>query len=119
MKEVARPERDIMYLKLLKEGKRPGTVMRYAVDNFGVTESTAHKEVSLISGMLKKEMEELKKDAAEYIMSTLVGSIETLEKSPALKLKALEQLAKVCKVYDEKPSVTLNNFGFKFGDDEQ
>jgi hypothetical protein len=61
----------------------------------------------------------LKEDAAEYIYNTLLSTIdETIdEKDRKNRIRALELLAKVCKVgaTDEKTEVHIN-FGFNFED---
>lgn len=114
MKELNKEERRKAFLRLLKEGKTPKTVIEYGIDNFKLAYTTARKEVYAINAELYKDIEELKKDAANYIVNTLIGDIENLDEKPALKLKAVDLLCKTLKIYDEKPSVQVFNGGFKF-----
>lgn len=110
-----------MYLFHLKAGKTPKWVINWAQEEYGLAPSTAYNEVYEVNGMLNKDIEELSKNASQYIVNTIVGSIEMMpETCFKEKVKYLDLLAKITKVYDNKPEINLHNWGFKFGTgDEQ
>ena len=75
-----------------------------------------------IGAKINKGLEGLREDAAQYIYNTLLSTIdETIdEKDRKNRIRALELLAKVCKVgaTDEKTEVHIN-FGFSFSDEDE
>ena len=85
-----------------------------------MAESTARDITNQIGAKINKGLAGLKEDAAEYIYNTLLSTIdETIdEKDRKNRIRALELLAKVCRVgaTDEKTDVHIN-FGFSFSDD--
>ena len=84
-----------------------------------MAESTCRDIVNQIGAKINKGLEGLREDAAQYIYNTLLSTIdETIdEKDRKNRIRALEILAKVCRVgaTDEKTDVHIN-FGFSFSD---
>lgn len=118
MKEVDKPTRCKEYLKLLKNGNTPATVVQYAVDEFKLSPYTARNEVYEVNAELYKSIEEVREEAANYVINALIGEIEKLENKPNAKIKAIDVLAKILKLYDVNQNVVLNNnYGFKFNDE--
>lgn len=111
--------RDLDIIKRLKKGYSPKTVIDYVVDNYSLSESTAYNVVYKLNGELNKSIKELTDKAADYIVTTLINEIEELDGEHKNKLRAIELLAKVTKVYENQPNITVQNFGFKFNTDEE
>lgn len=114
--EIDKGTRKKSYVKMLKSGKTPRTVIEFAVDEYHIAEATAYNEVYEVNAMLNKSLKEISDNAAEYIVNVLIGEIEELEDDHRSKLKAVELLGKVTKAFDDKPNVTIVNGGFKFGE---
>lgn len=118
MKEIDKTTRCKEYLKLLKTGKTPATVVQYAIDEFKLAPYTAKNEVYEVNADLYKSIEEIRGEAANYVINTLIGEIEKLDNKPNAKLKAIDILARILKLYDVNQNVVLNNnYGFKFNTD--
>lgn len=113
--------RDIEIVNKLRKGVTPQRVIQWVVDEYGIAESSAVSLVYKLNREYRKSVKELCDDAAEYLMATLIADIEDCEDKgdKKNKIKCMEMLAKVTKVFDDKPSVTVNNYGFEFGDAEK
>ena len=109
-------QRELFIIDLLRKGYSRRYVAGKVVETFGLAESTARDITNQIGAKINKGLEE---DAAEYIYNTLLSTIdETIdEKDRKNRIRALELLAKVCRVgaTDEKTEVHIN-FGFNFDD---
>lgn len=112
-------QRELFIIDLLRKGYSRKYVAAKVEENFGLAESTARDITNQIGAKINKGLAGLKEDAAEYIYNTLLSTIdETIdEKDRKNRIRALELLAKVCKVgnTDEKTEVHIN-FGFNFED---
>lgn len=113
-------QRELFIIDLLRKGYSRRYVAGKVVETFGLAESTARDITNQIGAKINKGLAGLKEDAAEYIYNTLLSTIdETIdEKDRKNRIRALELLAKVCRVgaTDEKTEVHIN-FGFNFSDD--
>ena len=113
-------QRELFIIDLLRKGYSRRYVAGKVVENFGLAESTARDFTNQIGAKINKGLDGLKEDAAQYIYNTLLSTIdETIdEKDRKNRIRALELLAKVCRVgnTDEKTEVHIN-FGFNFSDD--
>ena len=114
-------QRELFVIKKLRMGYTRKYVVTQLVENYGLTEKTAIDVVNRIGAELNKGLASLREDAAEYIYNTLLSTIdETIDdKDRKNRIRALELLAKVCKVgnTDEKTEVHIN-FGFRFDDED-
>lgn len=113
-------QRELFIIDLLRKGYSRKYVASKVQEKFGLAESTCRDIVNQIGAKINKGLAGLKEDAAEYIYNTLLSTIdETIdEKDRKNRIRALELLAKVCRVgaTDEKTDVHIN-FGFSFSDD--
>lgn len=113
-------ERELYIIDLLRKGYTRKYVVTKVVEKYGMKESSARANVNRIGGQINKGLAGLKEDAAEYIYNTLLSTIdETIdEKDRKNRIRALELLAKVCKIgnTDDKTEVHIN-FGFSFSDE--
>ena len=111
-------QRELFIIDLLRKGYSRKYVAAKVQEQFGLAESTCRDIVNQIGA--NKGLDGLKEDAAQYIYNTLLSTIdETIdEKDRKNRIRALELLAKVCRVgaTDEKTDVHIN-FGFSFSDD--
>ena len=112
-------KQELFTFNLLRKGYSRRYVAGKVVETFGLAESTARDITNQIGAKINKGLAGLKEDAAEYIYNTLLSTIdETIdEKDRKNRIRALELLAKVCRVgaTDEKTEVHIN-FGFNFDD---
>ena len=115
-------QRELFIIDLLRKGYSRKYVAAKVEEKFGLAESTARDITNQIGAKINKGLAGLKEDAAEYIYNTLLSTIdETIdEKDRKNRIRALELLAKVCKVgnTDEKTEVHIN-FGFSFSDEDE
>lgn len=114
-------QRELFVIKMLRKGYSRKYVAAKLVENYGLAERTAENLVQEIGSQLNKSLEALQEDAASYIYNILLSTIdETLDdKDRKNRLKALELLAKVCKVGSpEKQDININ-FGFSFDEDDR
>ena len=112
-------QRELFIIDLLRKGYSRKYVAAKVEEKFGLAESTARDITNQIGAKINKGLAGLKEDVAEYIYNTLLSTIdETIdEKDRKNRIRALELLAKVCKVgnTDDKTEVHIN-FGFNFED---
>lgn len=112
-------QRELFIIGLLRKGYSRKYVAAQVEEKYGLAESTARDITNQIGAKINKGLEGLREDAAQYIYNTLLSTIdETIdEKDRKNRIRALELLAKVCKVgaTDEKTEVHIN-FGFNFSD---
>ena len=109
-------QRELFIIDLLRKGYSRKYVAAKVQEQFGLAESTCRDIVNQIGAKINKGLDGLKEDAAQYIYNTLLSTID--EKDRKNRIRALELLAKVCRVgaTDEKTDVHIN-FGFSFSDD--
>lgn len=110
-------------LDKVKKGYRSSDIARMIVDEYGVPLESAVQTVAHIKKQLYTEVESLRKEINDYMFSTLLSAIEECSELGDMKnkLKAMDLLARISKLYDNSPRATINlsNMGFKFGYDEQ
>ena len=108
-------QRELFIIDLLRKGYSRKYVAAKVQEQFGLAESTCRDIVNQIGAKINKGLDGLKEDAAQYIYNTLLSTID--EKDRKNRIRALELLAKVCRVgaTDEKTDVHIN-FGFSFSD---
>ena len=115
-------QRELYIIGLLRKGYSRKYVAAKVEENYGLAESTARDITNQIGAKINKGLEGLREDAAQYIYNTLLSTIdETIdEKDRKNRIRALELLAKVCRVgaTDEKTEVHIN-FGFSFSDEDE
>ena len=115
-------QRELFIIGLLRKGYSRKYVAAQVEEKYGLAESTARDITNQIGAKINKGLEGLREDAAQYIYNTLLSTIdETIdEKDRKNRIRALELLAKVCKVgaTDEKTEVHIN-FGFSFSDEDE
>lgn len=113
-------QRELFVIEKLRKGYTRKYVAAQLEEKFGLASSTSRDIVNRIGGELNKGLASLREDAAEYIYNTLLSTIdETIDdKDRKNRIRALELLAKVCKVgnTDERTDVHIN-FGFNFDDE--
>lgn len=113
-------QRELFVIEKLRRGYSRKYVAGQLEEKFGLASSTSRDVVNRIGGELNKGLASLREDAAEYIYNTLLSTIdETIDdKDRKNRIRALELLAKVCKVgnTDERTDVHIN-FGFNFEDE--
>lgn len=103
-------QRELYVIKQLKAGHSRKWVAAQLVEKYNIAEGTANNVVNSIGAELNKSLADLNEDAAQYIYNTLLSTIdETIEdKDKKSRLKALELLAKVCKVGQEENKTDIN-----------
>lgn len=115
-------QRELYVISMLRKGYTRKYTAAKLEEQFGLKSSTARDVVNQIGAELNKGLASLREDAAEYIYNTLLATIdETIdEKDRKNRIRALELLAKVCKVgnTDEKTEVRIN-FGFNFDETDE
>lgn len=113
-------QRELFVIGMLRKGYTRKYTAAKLEEKFGLSPSTSKEIVNEVGRELNKGLASLREDAAEYIYNTLLSTIdETIEeKDRKSRIRALELLAKVCKVgnTDEKTEVHIN-FGFNFSDE--
>lgn len=115
-------QRELFVISMLRKGYTRKYTAAKLEEKFGLSPSTSKEIVNEVGRELNKGLASLREDAAEYIYNTLLATIdETIEeKDRKSRIRALELLAKVCKVgnTDEKTEVHIN-FGFSFSDEDE
>ena len=115
-------QRELFVIGMLRKGYTRKYTAAKLEEKFGLSPSTSKEIVNEVGRELTKGLASLREDAAEYIYNTLLSTIdETIEeKDRKSRIRALELLAKVCKVgaTDEKTEVHIN-FGFSFSDEDE
>ena len=103
-------QRELFVISSLRKGYSRKWVAAKLVEKYGLAESTAKDITNQIGAELNKGLAALKEDAAEYIYNTLLSTIdETIdEKDRKNRIRALELLAKVCKVGSVDNNVDVN-----------
>lgn len=103
-------QRELFIIKMLRKGYSRKYVAAKLVENYGLAERTAENAVQEIGSQLNKGLAALQEDAAQYIYNTLLSTIdETIDDNDRKnRIRALELLAKVCKVGEQKQDIDLN-----------
>lgn len=103
----------------LRNGAIPKSVIHEVEEKFNLSESYSTQLVYETNKVLKESLKDLSEDAANYVLETVQNIVESSleEGDKKSALKGIELLAKVTKLFDEKPQVTVNNYGFEFDTD--
>lgn len=111
--------RDIEIVNKLRKGITPSRVIEWAMDEYNLAQSSATDLVYKLNRTYRKSIKELCDEAAEYIKATLIAEIEECDKAgdKKHKLKAIELLAKTCKVGEADGKLDVN-VTFDFNTDE-
>lgn len=103
-------QRELQIIKWLRQGHSRKWCAARLEEEYNLAPSTAMNQVQEIGSQLNKSLEGLSDDAASYIYDVLQKTIDdTIDDDDRRnRLKALELLAKICKVGEEKTSTDLN-----------
>ena len=103
-------QRELFVIDLLRKGYTRKYVVAKLQEKYGLAESTAKDITNQIGAKINKSLEELKEDAAQYIYNTLLSTVdETIDdKDRKNRIRALELLAKVCKVGPNENKIDFN-----------
>lgn len=114
-------QRELFIISKLRKGYSPKYVIAKVVEEFDVAEATATNAVYEINSQLNKGLSQLTDEAANYIYNVLINTIDDTidDNDRKSRLKALELLAKMTNVGDNRENkVDVNvNFGFSYGED--
>jgi hypothetical protein len=105
-----RVERDLYIVKELRKGHTRRWVSAQLEEKYGYTPITAKQYVDEIGSELNKSLAGMTEDAAEYIYNTLLATIDEsiTQDDRKNRLKALELLAKICKVGTQEDQMDIN-----------
>lgn len=109
-------QRELFVIKELRRGHSRKWVACRLEEDYGLAPSTAVNFVAEVGGKLNKSLEELSEDAASYIYNVLQNTIDDTidDDDRKSRLKALELLAKICKVGDNQQDKVDLNIKFDF-----
>lgn len=112
--------RDVEIVNKLRKGITPTRVIDWVVDEYGIAKSSASSLVYKLNNAYRKSIKELCDEAAEYIKATLIAEIEECDNAgdKKNKLKAIELLAKTCKVGESDGKLDVN-VTFDFNTDDE
>ena len=108
--------------KKLRSGAVPKFLIEDVVEKYDLGESQARRIVYDCNATLNTTVEEMANEAASYVMRNLQklteDAIEAKDRKSAIK--SMELLAKITKITDDRPNITVNaNFGFDFDGGEE
>ena len=108
--------------KKLRSGAVPKFLIEDVIEKYDIGESQARRIVYDCNATLNTTVEEMANEAASYVMRNLQklteDSIEAGDRKSAVK--SMELLAKITKITDDRPNITVNtNFGFDFDGGEE
>ena len=108
--------------KKLRCGAVPKFLIEEVMEKYSIGESQARRIVYDCNATLNTTVEEMANEAASYVMRNLQklteDSIEAGDRKSAVK--SMELLAKITKITDDRPNITVNaNFGFDFDGGEE
>lgn len=119
MTEIEVKERYKWIADKLKRGRTAASLIPVVAEKFGIAESTAYNNVYEVNGLLNKSLKELTEKSADYVITNLQRIVEdtTDAGETQLTLKALDQIAKATKLYNDRDQQDVNiNIGFDFGE---
>lgn len=108
--------------KKLRSGAIPKFLIEDVIEKYALGESQARRIVYDCNATLNTTVEEMANEAASYVMRNLQklteDAIEAGDRKSAVK--SMELLAKITKITDDRPNITVNaNFGFDFDGGEE
>ena len=108
--------------KKLRSGAVPKVLIEDVMEKQSIGERQARRIVYDCNATLNTTVEEMANEAASYVMRNLQklteDSIEAGDRKSAVK--SMELLAKITKITDDRPNITVNaNFGFDFDGGEE
>ena len=108
--------------KKLRSGAVPKFLIEDVMEKYALGESQARRIVYDCNATLNTTVEEMANEAASYVMRNLQklteDAIEAGDRKSAVK--SMELLAKITKITDDRPHITVNaNFGFDFDGGEE
>ena len=108
--------------KKLRSGAVPKFLIEGVMEKYSIGESQARRIVYDCNATLNTTVEEMANEAASYVMRNLQklteDAIEAGDRKSAVK--SMELLAKITKITDDRPNITVNaNFGFDFDGGEE
>ena len=108
--------------KKLRSGAVPKFLIEDVMEKYALGETQARRIVYDCNATLNTTVEEMANEAASYVMRNLQklteDSIEAGDRKSAVK--SMELLAKITKITDDRPNITVNaNFGFDFDGGEE
>lgn len=110
-----RKEMNNYICKRLRQGAVPKMLIDEVCERYGVSQSHSYTVVYECNSAINKSLEEISRDASEYIFRNLQSIIEDSIKNNDRKsaLQGLRQLAEIGKLTENKTEVVVN-FGFNY-----
>ena len=108
--------------KRLRSGAVPKFLIEEIAEKYQLSESQANRIVYDCNSILNTTVEEMVQDAANYVMKNMQKVVEDALADNDRKnaIKGMELIAKVTKITDDRPNITVNaNFGFDFDGGEE
>ena len=108
--------------KKLRSGAVPKFLIEEVMEKYALGESQARRIVYDCNATLNTTVEEMANEAASYVMRNLQKLTEDAIGAGDRKsaIKSMELLAKITKLTDDRPNITVNaNFGFDFDGGEE
>lgn len=108
--------------KKLRSGAVPKFLIEEVMEKYALGESQARRIVYDCNATLNTTVEEMANEAASYVMRNLQKLTEDAIGAGDRKsaIKSMELLAKITKITDDRPNITVNaNFGFDFDGGEE
>ena len=108
--------------KKLRSGAVPKFLIEEVMEKYALGESQARRIVYDCNATLNTTVEEMAGEAASYVMRNLQKLTEDAIGAGDRKsaIKSMELLAKITKITDDRPNITVNaNFGFDFDGGEE
>lgn len=108
--------------KKLRSGAVPKFLIEDVMEKYALGESQARRIVYDCNATLNTTVEEMANEAASYVMRNLQKLTEDAIGAGDRKsaIKSMELLAKITKITDDRPNITVNaNFGFDFDGGEE
>ena len=108
--------------KKLRSGAVPKFLIEEVMEKYELGYDMAKKIVYDCNSILNTTVEEMVQDAANYVMKNMQKVVEDALADNDRKnaIKGMELIAKVTKITDDRPNITVNaNFGFDFDGGEE
>ena len=108
--------------KKLRSGAVPKFLIEEVMEKYELGYDMSKKIVYDCNSILNTTVEEMVQDAANYIMKNMQKVVEDALADNDRKnaIKGMELIAKVTKITDDRPNITVNaNFGFDFDGGEE
>ena len=106
----------------LRSGAVPKFLIEEVMEKYELGYDMSKKIVYDCNSILNTTVEEMVQDAANYVMKNMQKVVEDALADNDRKnaIKGMELIAKVTKITDDRPNITVNaNFGFDFDGGEE